>query len=155
MPTPRSDVGASIARVSAIVDAGLERFLPAETESPVAIHRAMRYSVFPGGKRLRPAIAMLVAETLEIPEADVLPSACALEMIHAFSLIHDDLPAMDDGELRRGHPTSHRVFGEAVAILAGDALCTLAFEVVARHTPDRAAGPSSSPSWPTPPARGG
>jgi geranylgeranyl diphosphate synthase type II len=134
--TSRSDGAALIARMSASVDRELERLLPREDEGPAAIHRAMRYAVFPAGKRLRPALALLVAETLGIPERAVLPSACALEMIHAFSLIHDDLPAMDDGDLRRGRPTIHRVFGEAVAILAGDALSTLAFEVVARETPD-------------------
>jgi geranylgeranyl pyrophosphate synthase len=136
---PRSDAAALIARASVVVDAELDRLLPPETEPPADIHRAMRYSVFPGGKRLRPALCLLVGETLGIPVATVLPSACALELIHAFSLIHDDLPAMDDDELRRGRPTNHRVFGEAVAILAGDALNTLAFEVVAKHTSDKEA----------------
>jgi geranylgeranyl diphosphate synthase type II len=135
--TSRSDGAALIARVSGSVERELDRLLPREDEPPETIHRAMRYSVFPGGKRLRPGLALLVAETLGIPERAALPSACALEMIHAFSLIHDDLPAMDDDDLRRGRPTSHRVFGEAVAILAGDALSTLAFEVLARETPDR------------------
>jgi geranylgeranyl diphosphate synthase, type II len=133
----RSDGAELIARVSGTVDRELDRLLPREDEVPAEIHRAMRYSVFPGGKRLRPALALLVAETLGIPERVALPSACALELIHAFSLIHDDLPAMDDDDLRRGRPTSHCVFGEAVAILAGDALSTLAFEVVARETPDK------------------
>lgn len=136
--TSRSDGAALIARANGIVEAELERLLPREDEPPAEVHRAMRYSIFPGGKRLRPALALLVGETLDIPLAHVLPSACALEMIHAFSLIHDDLPAMDDDDLRRGRPTNHKVFGEAVAILAGDALSTLAFEVVARDTPDRA-----------------
>jgi geranylgeranyl pyrophosphate synthase len=135
-----SDGAGLIARVGAVVERELDRILPREDEAPAEIHRAMRYSVFPAGKRLRPAVALLVGETLGIPEADVVPSACALELIHAFSLIHDDLPAMDDGELRRGRPTSHKVFGEAVAILAGDALSTLAFEVVARHSPEGTAG---------------
>jgi geranylgeranyl diphosphate synthase type II len=134
-----SDGARHVARMSAIVDRELNRFLPREDEPPDAIHRAMRYAVLPGGKRLRPALALLVGEVLGIPERVVVPAACALEMIHAFSLIHDDLPAMDDGELRRGKPTVHRAFGEAVAILAGDALATLAFEVVARETPDPAA----------------
>jgi geranylgeranyl diphosphate synthase, type II len=137
--TSLSEAAALIARTSGIVDAELDRLLPREDEPPAAVHRAMRYSVFPGGKRLRPAIALLVGETLDLPLSCVLPSACALEMIHAFSLIHDDLPAMDDDDLRRGRPTNHKVFGEAVAILAGDALSTLAFEVVARDTPDPAA----------------
>jgi geranylgeranyl diphosphate synthase type II len=97
----------------------------------------MRYSVLAPGKRLRPALCVLVGEMLGAERRQVLPSACALEMVHAFSLIHDDLPAMDDDELRRGRPTSHVAFGEAVAILAGDALACLAFETVARETPDK------------------
>jgi geranylgeranyl diphosphate synthase type II len=139
MSKSHSDGAALIARVGGLVEDELDRLLPRDDEPPAGIHKAMRYSVFPAGKRLRPAVALLVGETLDIPASVVLPSACALEMIHAFSLIHDDLPAMDDGELRRGRPTSHRVFGEAVAILAGDALCTLAFEVVARGAADGAA----------------
>jgi geranylgeranyl diphosphate synthase type II len=135
--TSRSDGAALIARVGGSIERELDRIMPRESDPPAEIHRAMRYSVFPGGKRLRPALSLLVAETLGIPEAAVLPSACALELIHAFSLIHDDLPAMDDDDLRRGRPTSHKVFGEAVAILTGDALSTLAFEIVARETPDK------------------
>jgi geranylgeranyl diphosphate synthase, type II len=98
----------------------------------------MRYSVFAGGKRLRPALAITMAEALGRPASLALPSACAVELIHAFSLIHDDLPAMDDDDLRRGRPTSHKVFGEAVAILAGDALSVFAFEALVAGTAERA-----------------
>ncbi len=121
------------------VDAALERWLPATSELPVRVHESMRYSTLAPGKRLRPVLALAVCETMGGREESILPSACALEMIHAFSLIHDDLPAMDDDDLRRGRPTNHVRFGEATAILAGDALCSLAFEVIAVHTPDPSA----------------
>jgi geranylgeranyl diphosphate synthase type II len=113
------------------VDAQLEWLLPAETVQPPTIHTAMRYSVFAGGKRIRPILCM---ETARIFEADVTPAlhpGCAIEFIHTYSLIHDDLPALDNDDLRRGKPTCHKKFGEATAILAGDALLTLAFETVA------------------------
>jgi len=113
------------------VNGGLEILLPAETEPPQSLHRAMRYSVFAGGKRLRPALALAAGEALGGKAADILPLACAIEMIHTYSLIHDDLPAMDNDDLRRGRPTCHKAFGEAIAILAGDALLTLAFRVLA------------------------
>ncbi len=112
------------------VDASLERLLPRESTPPRSIHQAMRYSVFAGGKRLRP---ILCIETARIFTADVAPAlhpACAIEFIHTYSLIHDDLPALDNDDLRRGKPTCHRQFGEAIAILAGDALLTLAFEII-------------------------
>jgi geranylgeranyl diphosphate synthase, type II len=96
----------------------------------------MRYSVFSGGKRLRPALALTTAQALGFDPETALPSACALELVHAFSLIHDDLPAMDDDDLRRGRPTNHKVFGEATAILAGDALSVFAFEALVLGTPD-------------------
>jgi geranylgeranyl diphosphate synthase type II len=128
-----------LASASAAVDAYLERLLPSEKSAPEEVHRAMRYSVFAGGKRLRPALAITAAEALGFPAEAALPSAAAVELIHAFSLIHDDLPAMDDDDLRRGRPTNHKVFGEAVAILAGDALSVFAFEALVRGTPDRAA----------------
>ncbi len=115
----------------ALVDGGLEQWLPAEDLPPPAVHRAMRYSVLAGGKRLRPILAIAGAEAVGGHAETVLPTACALEMIHTYSLIHDDLPAMDDDDYRRGRPTSHKVFGEALAILAGDALLTLAFKLVA------------------------
>src|SRR5437660_1538785 len=112
------------------VDAALERLLPAETAPPSSIHTAMRYSVFAGGKRIRPIRCL---ETARIFAQDVGPAlhpACAIEFIHTYSLIHDDLPALDNDDLRRGKPTCHRQFGEAIAILAGDALLTLAFETL-------------------------
>jgi geranylgeranyl diphosphate synthase, type II len=112
------------------VDAALERLLPAETAPPSSIHTAMRYSVFAGGKRIRPILCL---ETARIFAGDVKPAlhpACAIEFIHTYSLIHDDLPALDNDDLRRGKPTCHKKFGEAIAILAGDALLTLAFETI-------------------------
>jgi geranylgeranyl diphosphate synthase type II len=112
------------------VDAALERLLPASTAQPPSIHTAMRYSVFAGGKRIRPILCL---ETARIFAADVAPAlhpACAMEFIHTYSLIHDDLPALDNDDLRRGKPTCHKKFGEAIAILAGDALLTLAFETI-------------------------
>jgi geranylgeranyl diphosphate synthase type II len=113
------------------VDSALNRYLPKATAKPATIHKAMRYSVFAGGKRLRPALALAAAEVCGASPLAALPAACAVEMIHTYSLIHDDLPCMDDDDLRRGRPTSHRVFGEGIAVLAGDALLTLAFEVLA------------------------
>jgi geranylgeranyl diphosphate synthase type II len=114
-----------------LVDAALERFLPGEDVQPPTVHRAMRYSVLAGGKRLRPILVIAGAEAVGAPLSTVMPTACALEMIHTYSLIHDDLPAMDDDDYRRGRLTNHKVFGDAVAILAGDALLTLAFKLVA------------------------
>ncbi|MBZ5540401.1 MAG: polyprenyl synthetase family protein [Acidobacteriia bacterium] len=112
------------------VEAALERLLPAATTPPPSIHQAMRYSVFAGGKRVRPVLCL---ESARIFTADVTPAlhpACALEFIHTYSLIHDDLPALDNDDLRRGKPTCHKKFGEAAAILAGDALLTLAFQAI-------------------------
>ncbi len=115
------------------VDAALDRLLPAESEPPETIHRAMRYSVFAGGKRIRPILCLEAARAVAGGDVEGIDEvACSLELIHTYSLIHDDLPALDNDDLRRGRPTSHRVFGEAMAILAGDALLTLAFEVLAR-----------------------
>jgi geranylgeranyl diphosphate synthase, type II len=119
--------------------AWLDRLVPPDDVEPAEIHRAMRYSLFAGGKRLRPALCVAAGELFGAPETDVMPVACALEMIHTYSLVHDDLPAMDDDDLRRGKPTCHKVFGEATAILAGDALLTLAFRVLAD---ERAADPA-------------
>lgn len=113
------------------MDAELERLLPAENERPSLIHQAMRYSVFAGGKRVRPILCMEAFRIFSSERAEVLPVACALEFIHTYSLIHDDLPALDNDDLRRGRPTCHKKFGDAMAILAGDALLTLAFEVLA------------------------
>lgn len=114
------------------IDAALDRWVPPETVPPETIHRAMRYSLFAGGKRIRPILCVAAAEAVSEQPRGVENAACALELIHTYSLIHDDLPALDNDDLRRGRPTSHKVFGEAIAILAGDALLTLAFEVLAR-----------------------
>jgi geranylgeranyl diphosphate synthase type II len=113
------------------VDQWLDKLAPPETAMPPEIHRAIRYSLFAGGKRLRPILTIAVGETFGVAEEVLLPPACAIEMIHTYSLIHDDLPAIDNDDLRRGRPTSHKVFGEALAILAGDALFTLAFKTLA------------------------
>lgn len=115
----------------AAVDAALDRLMPAEAAPPPSIHRAMRYSVQAGGKRVRPILCLESARIFTTDVTPVLPVACALEFIHTYSLIHDDLPALDNDDLRRGKPTCHKKFGEATAILAGDALLTLAFETLA------------------------
>ncbi len=114
-----------------LVDEALERVLPGDDVPPPTIHRAMRYSVMAGGKRLRPILVIAGAEAVGSVAERVLPTACALELIHTYSLIHDDLPAMDDDDYRRGRLTNHKVFGDAIAILAGDALLTLAFRLIA------------------------
>ncbi|HLP42312.1 MAG TPA: farnesyl diphosphate synthase [Fibrobacteria bacterium] len=119
-------------QASARTNAALERFLPGENEAPVDLHKAVRYSTFAGGKRLRPALALAAFEALGGEGDDILLAACALEMTHTFSLIHDDLPCMDNDDFRRGRPTNHKVFGEAMAILAGDSLLVYAFELLAR-----------------------
>lgn len=119
-----------LARYKLLVDEALETFLPQDSEHPVAIHQAMRYSVFPGGKRLRPALALAVHEMFGGNPAHFLPAAAAIECVHTYSLVHDDLPAMDNDDYRRGRLTTHKVYGEAIAILAGDALLTLAFELM-------------------------
>jgi geranylgeranyl diphosphate synthase type II len=115
-----------------LVDEALERWVPREEEFPPQVHQAMRYSLFAGGKRLRPILALAAAEAVGGRVADALPLACSLELIHTYSLIHDDLPSMDNDDLRRGRPTSHKIFGEALAILAGDALLTEAFHLLTR-----------------------
>jgi geranylgeranyl diphosphate synthase type II len=125
------DFDAYMKERGAAVDAALERFLPAETDHPETLHKAMRYSVFAGGKRLRPVLVIAGAEAVGGQMNDVMPTACAMELIHTYSLVHDDLPAMDNDDFRRGVPTNHKVFGEAMAILAGDALLTLAFRLIA------------------------
>jgi geranylgeranyl diphosphate synthase type II len=120
-----------LGEISAKVDQRLRELLPPITEAPSELHEAMRYSALAPGKRLRPALVLLAAEAVGGTEQAALDAGCALEMIHAFSLIHDDLPALDNDDLRRGLPTCHIKFGEAVALLAGDALFALAFEVLA------------------------
>ncbi len=117
------------------VDAALDRFLPAARTRPGTIHEAMRYSLFAGGKRLRPILALAAADACggEIDRA--LPAACAVECIHTYSLVHDDLPCMDDDDFRRGRPTAHKVYGDGLAVLAGDALLTVAFEILTHAAP--------------------
>jgi geranylgeranyl diphosphate synthase type II len=124
------DLKAYLKEQCKLVDEALDRFLPAETELPHSLHKAMRYSVFAGGKRVRPILMLAACQAVGGNIESALPAACAMEMIHTYSLIHDDLPAMDDDDFRRGNPTNHKVFGEAVAILAGDALLTEAFKLV-------------------------
>ncbi len=109
----------------------LEALLPAQSHYPQSISQSVRYSVFAGGKRVRPVLSLAVAEALELDEEAILPFASALELIHTYTLIHDDLPAIDNDSLRRGKPTNHTVYGEAIAILAGDALQSIAFQVFA------------------------
>jgi geranylgeranyl diphosphate synthase type II len=116
-------------------DRALDSYLPPADREPKTLHRAMRYSVFSGGKRIRPIIVLAAAGACGLPARKALPAACAVELVHTYSLIHDDLPAMDDDDYRRGKPACHRKFGEAGAILAGDALLTLAFNIIARKMP--------------------
>ena len=113
-----------------MVEAALDQYLPAESAAPETLHKAMRYSVFSGGKRFRPVLCMAVCEACGGEVGGVMPVACAIELVHTYSLVHDDLPCMDDDDMRRGRPTSHKVFGEAVAVLAGDALLTRALELI-------------------------
>jgi geranylgeranyl diphosphate synthase type II len=117
------------------VDRALDRFLPKATAPPATLHRAMRYSLFAGGKRLRPILCLAAAEACGGKISAALPHACAVECIHTYSLIHDDLPSMDNDDLRRGRPTCHKVFGDGIAILAGDALLTIAFEIATQARP--------------------
>jgi geranylgeranyl diphosphate synthase type II len=119
-----------------IVEKALARAVPATSVRPGTIHQAMRHSLLAGGKRLRPILTLAAAETCGVKDpAGILPAACAVELIHTYSLVHDDLPCMDDDDLRRGRPTSHKVFGEGVAVLAGDALLTRAFGLIAEIKP--------------------
>jgi geranylgeranyl diphosphate synthase type II len=126
-------IAAYLAERRAEIDSELDRLVPAESRWPATLHRAIRHSLFAGGKRLRPILCLAAAEALGASPDEVLAPACGLELIHTYSLVHDDLPAMDDAPLRRGAPTSHVRFGEAVAILAGDALLTEGLAVLARH----------------------
>jgi geranylgeranyl diphosphate synthase, type II len=128
--TEVSSPDASLEERRRVVEAALDRSLPSPTAWPETIHRAVRYSLFAGGKRIRPLLALAAAEAAGAGHDEALPFACAVEVVHTYSLIHDDLPAMDDDDLRRGKPTCHKVFGEAIAILAGDALLTRAFHLV-------------------------
>ena len=126
-----NDLPIYLKQLSETVNAKLDAFLPPAGERPAKLHEAMRYSVFAGGKRLRPALCIAACEACGETSAQAMPAACALELLHTYTLIHDDLPAMDDDTLRRGRPTCHIAFDEATAILAGDALLTLAFEILA------------------------
>lgn len=135
---PTTGLADYLAEARRRVDAALDRYLPAVEDGPDApcpprLAAAMRHSVMGGGKRLRPVLALMAAEACGGDPAAALPAACALELVHTYSLVHDDLPAMDDDDLRRGRPTCHKAFDEATAILAGDALATLAFELIARE----------------------
>lgn len=123
------------------IDRALDARLPSAREEPRPLHASMRYSVFAGGKRLRPALCLLACESVSGRSAAAMPAAVALEMIHTFSLIHDDLPGMDDDDFRRGRPSNHIVFGEGMAILAGDALLAIAFETIAKAPLGRARDP--------------
>lgn len=126
-----ADFPSFLAALRPEVERTLDRLLPAETEPPARLHAAVRYSIFAGGKRIRPALVVLAGEALGLAREPLLPGGAALEMIHTYSLIHDDLPALDNDDLRRGRPTAHRQFDEATAILAGDALLTLGLTVLA------------------------
>ena len=118
-----------------LIERALDRYLPKANAKPATLHRAMRYSVFAGGKRLRPILCLAAAEACRGNVSNVLPLACALECIHTYSLVHDDLPSMDNDDFRRGRPTCHKVFGDGIAVLAGDALLTIALEIVSRTKP--------------------
>jgi geranylgeranyl diphosphate synthase type II len=117
------------------IDQALDRYLPKENVRPATIHKAMRYSLFAGGKRLRPVLTLAAAEACGGKIDKALPLACAMECIHTYSLVHDDLPSMDNDDFRRGRATCHKVFGNGIAVLAGDALLTIAFEIVSRAKP--------------------
>lgn len=117
-----------------IIDKALDEFLPPENKSPFIIHQAMRYSVFSGGKRVRPILTLITAELLDQEIEKVISAACGIELIHTFSLIHDDLPCIDNDDFRRGKPSNHKVFGEAIALLAGDALLVSGFELIAKNS---------------------
>ena len=125
------DLSAALAASAAKVEAALDAFLPAGEGLEAGLHEAMRYACLGGGKRMRPFLALETAKLFSVDEACALRVACAVEMVHCYSLVHDDLPAMDDDDMRRGRPTVHKAFDEATAILAGDALLTKAFEVLA------------------------
>lgn len=135
--TDRETISDYLARRAAEVNAWLDALVPSETARPHELHRAMRYSLMAGGKRLRPMLVLAAGEAFGADTDELMPAACAFEMIHTYSLIHDDLPAMDNDDLRRGRPTCHKAFGEAVAILAGDALLTQAFRVLAADSPTK------------------
>ena len=138
--TPRGGFNTYLESVRPHVEAALDQLLPAADKDPCRLHEAMRYSVFAGGKRVRPGLLLLAGSMFGAPLSRLLPGAAALEMIHTFSLVHDDLPALDNDDLRRGRPTLHKEYDEALAVLAGDALLNLGCSVVARLPTDLAAG---------------
>ena len=129
------DLERYIAARQKAVDRALDQFLPKASTRPATIHKAMRYSLFAGGKRLRPILCLAAAEACGGKIGTALSLACAVECIHTYSLIHDDLPSMDNDDFRRGRPTCHKIFGDGIAVLAGDALLTIAFEIVSRAKP--------------------
>ncbi len=137
MPAPKADLKSYLADRLKRIDRALDRFLPKEKTRPATIHRAMRYSLFAGGKRLRPILTLAAAEACGGKIEQAMPLACAMECIHTYSLVHDDLPSMDNDDFRRGRPTCHKVFGDGIAVLAGDALLTIAFEIVSHARPTR------------------
>ncbi len=128
---------------SVLVDRALDRWLPREDVLPRSLHQSMRYSIFAGGKRLRPILMIAASEAVGGSAQQVMHAACAMEMIHTYSLVHDDLPAMDNDDFRRGRPTNHKAYGEATAILAGDALLTEAFRLLADADANRSTEPSA------------
>ena len=140
MSAPAFDLMAWLSARAPRVDAALDRYLPRATAKPATIHQAMRYSLFAGGKRMRPALVLAAAEACGGDIEAALPHAAAVECIHTYSLIHDDLPGMDNDDLRRGKPTNHKVYGEGIAILAGDGLLTWAFEILAQAPDTRRYG---------------
>lgn len=129
---------------SALVDQALDRWLPAKSVLPFSLHQSMRYSIFAGGKRLRPILLIAASEAVGGTAQQVMHAACAMEMIHTYSLVHDDLPAMDDDDFRRGRPTNHKAYNEAMAILAGDALLTEAFRLLADAEANRSIPPATA-----------
>ncbi|MEY4569804.1 MAG: hypothetical protein RLZZ398_1243 [Verrucomicrobiota bacterium] len=131
------DLKTYLATRTAEVDAAMDAFLPKAKERPATIHAAMRYSIFAGGKRLRPVLCLAAAEVCGGEISAALAPACAVELMHTYSLVHDDLPAMDDDDLRRGRPTCHKVYGEGMAVLCGDALLTESFAVLAQVAPTK------------------
>ncbi|QDU80319.1 Farnesyl diphosphate synthase [Polystyrenella longa] len=133
MPPTSTELQSTLSKLQKLIEPELERFLQLSPDCPSRLQESMSYSLLAGGKRLRPALVLIACEACGGDLQAALPAACAIEMVHTYSLIHDDLPAMDDDDLRRGHPTNHRQFDEATAILAGDGLLTYAFEVIANH----------------------
>jgi len=135
MPSGSRDLKPYLANRQKRIDRALDGFLPKEKTRPSTIHKAMRYSLFAGGKRLRPILCLAAAEACGGSVREALPFACAMECIHTYSLVHDDLPSMDNDDFRRGRPTCHKVFGDGIAVLTGDALLTVAFEILSRAKP--------------------